>query len=71
MAPSVQKWFDIFNNEVGSGTEYTTSKFGEHTKPTHERRAVIQRDPDRLAKWVSGNLLKSNNTECKVLHQDW
>lgn len=63
----IWKWFDVFNNVSGSGIQYTLSKFGEDIKPCHEGRDAI---PYRL-KWVSGNLLKSNNTKCKVLHQDW
>jgi len=35
---------------------------------TLEGRADIQRDLDRLEKWAHVNLMKVNNTRCKILH---
>ncbi|KAJ7397830.1 rna-directed dna polymerase from mobile element jockey-like [Pitangus sulphuratus] len=58
---------------MGSGTECTLSKFVENTKlcdafDTLEGRDDIQRDLDRLERWVCMNLRKFNNAKWKVLH---
>jgi len=33
-----------------------------------EGREPIQRDLDRLGRWVHANLMKFSNAKCKVLH---
>jgi len=54
-----------------SGTECTLSKFADNTKlrgavDTLDGRDAIQRDPDRLARWVCENLMKFNKAKYKI-----
>jgi len=35
-----------------------------------ERRAILQRDLDRLEEWASKNIMKFNNDKYKALHLD-
>lgn len=58
---------------TGSGINCTCSKYTDDTKlsavaTTLESRDVIQRDLDGLERWTHMNLMKINNTNCKVLH---
>jgi len=65
--------FNIFVSDMDSGTECTLSN---DTKlcgvvDTLEGRDAIQRDLDRLERWVCVNCMKFNKAKCKVLHVGW
>ncbi|PKU46417.1 rna-directed dna polymerase from mobile element jockey- hypothetical protein [Limosa lapponica baueri] len=65
--------FHIFVGEVDSGIECTLSKFADNTKMcgvvnTLKGRDAIQRDLDKLERWVCANLMKFNQAKCKVLY---
>ncbi|TRZ15335.1 hypothetical protein HGM15179_011717 [Zosterops borbonicus] len=68
--------FNIFINDMDSGTECTLSRFAEDRElrggvDTTEER-TIQRDLDKLDKWWScENLVKFNKSKCNVLHLVW
>ncbi|RMC04156.1 hypothetical protein DUI87_18974 [Hirundo rustica rustica] len=65
--------FNVFVGDMDSGIECTLSKFADDTKLCGvvnmlEGRDGIQRDLDRLERWICANLMKFNKAEFKVLH---
>lgn len=65
--------FSIFINDLDDGRECTLSKPADNTKlggiaEPPDGCAAIQKDLNKLEKWVKRNLMKFNQLKCKVLH---
>lgn len=65
--------FVIFVSNTTSGIKCALIKFAEDTKLcgavyTLEGNDAIQRDLDRLKRWVCGKLMKLKRAKCKVLY---
>ena len=70
MGPVLSKFFI---KDIDDGSECALSKFADDTKLSGvvdmvEGRDAIQRDLDRLERWVQVNLMKFIMAKCKVLH---
>jgi len=66
-------FFSIFVGNMDSGIECTLNKFADNTKQSSaanmlKGRDAIERDLDRLERWVHAKLLKFNKAKCMVLH---
>jgi len=65
----------LFNiiNDLDNGTEYTLSKFADNRKvrgvvDAPDGCTALQRDLDRLEKWVGSNFMKYYEGKCKVVY---
>ena len=68
--------FNIFVSDMDRGIRCTLSKFADDTMlcgvvDALEGRDAIQRDLDRLERWVCANLMKFKKVRCKVPHMGW
>jgi len=68
--------FNIFINDIDSGTECILSNSADDTKlsgavNTPEGQDAIQRDLDKFEKWVCVNLMRFNKAKWSIMYVSW